>query len=102
MAVRDGSVYSGKMLRVLYVEDNPADAELCLMQLEQAGFKFKAEVVDTAKEFAEKLRSEPYDLVLADYGLPGWSGIEALEILRRDHEDIPFVLVTGTMGEEAA
>ena len=102
MAVRDSSGDFSRKLRVLYVEDNPSDAELCLMQLEQAGLELHADVVDTPKEFAEKLRSEAYDIVLADYRLPGWSGIEALEILRRQHEDIPFVLVTGTVGDEAA
>ena len=59
-------------------------------------------IANTPEEFAEKLCSEAYDMVLADYRLPGWSGTDALEILRQRQEDMPFVLVTGTMGEEVA
>ena len=51
-------LYSGQPLRVLYVEDNPRDAKLCLKQLEQAGLKLKADVVNTPEEFAEKLLFE--------------------------------------------
>src|SRR5438552_514792 len=102
MGVTSDSVYSGRTLRVLYVEDNPRDAKLCLKQLEQAGLKLKADVVNTPEEFAEKLRSEAYDIVLADFRMPGWSGMDALEVVRQYQEDMPFVLVTGTMGEEAA
>ena len=88
--------------RVLYVEDSPHDARLCCRQLEKAGFKFVTDVVGSAEEFQRALGSNPYDLVLADYNLPSFSGMEALELVKQDGRDIPFILVTGTVGEETA
>jgi PAS domain S-box-containing protein len=91
-----------QLLRILYVEDNPQDARLCLRELKQAGFEPVADVVDTLEEFTEKLRSNLYDLVLADYGIPGWSGISALEVVQQEQRELPFILVTGALGEERA
>jgi PAS domain S-box-containing protein len=93
---------SRKSLRVLLVEDNPADAELILRELKRAGFDVSADTVQTAEEFAERLRSKIYDIIVADYNLPNWTGIDALEHLRRQGKDIPFILVTGSLGDEAA
>ncbi len=92
----------GRPLRVLLVEHNLEDAELCLRELKKAGFEVSEDIVPTADEFAERVRSKPYDIVLADYRLPNWTGMEALEHLQRQGLDIPFILVTGTLGEEAA
>ena len=92
----------GPACRILYAEDDPNDAKLCLRQLEQVGFRLSADIVASAEEFLRALAESSYDLILADYNLPGWSGMEALEILGRDGRDIPFILVTGTVGEETA
>lgn len=89
-------------LQVLMVEDNPADAELCLRELKKAGYDAHVEVVQTAQEFAERLRVGRYHIVLGDYTLPMWSGLEALEMLQRMKKDLPFILVTGTMREDEA
>ena len=89
-------------LRVLCVEDVPEDAELYLRVLQEAGYQVTADVVDTREKFAHKLESGSYDVVLSDYRMPGWSGAEALEILKQSAKNIPFLLVTGTIGEEAA
>ncbi|MHB1796140.1 MAG: sensor domain-containing protein [Acidobacteriaceae bacterium] len=91
-----------KELRVLCVEDVPEDAELYLRVLQEAGYQVTADVVDTREKFAHKLESGSYDVVLSDYRMPGWSGAEALEILKQSAKNIPFLLVTGTIGEEAA
>jgi len=91
-----------KVLRILCVEDVPEDAELYLRVLQEAGYQVTADVVNTREEFAHKLESNSYDVVLSDYRMPGWSGAEALEILKQSAKDIPFLLVTGTIGEEAA
>lgn len=91
-----------EMLRILFIEDNPADVELCLRCLRKAGFAFTAEVVQAPEEFLRCLRRGSYDLILADYRLPGWSGLDALESLRRENRDVPFILVTGSLGEETA
>jgi two-component system, cell cycle sensor histidine kinase and response regulator CckA len=98
----DTSISSVQTLRILYAEDNPHDARLSLRQLIQAGFEPVADVVGTAEEFTESLRSTQYDLVLADYRIPGWSGISALEVLQQQQKELPFILVTGTLGEERA
>jgi len=91
-----------KVLRILCVEDVQEDAELYLRVLQEAGYQVTADVVDTREEFAHKLESGSYDVVLSDYRMPGWSGAEALEILKQSARDIPFLLISGTIGEEAA
>jgi signal transduction histidine kinase len=91
-----------RSLRILFVEDSPADVELCLHELRKAGFEVTADVVETPEEFEERLRSNLYDLVLADYNLPHWTGIEALEHMRQQGKDIPLILVTGALGDETA
>ncbi len=96
------STVSARALRVLHVEDRRLDAELCLRQLEEAGFKLTADVVATREEFLQKLGSNTYDIILSDYRLPGWSGMDALEIVRAETKDTPFILVTGSLGEEDA
>jgi len=89
-------------LRTLCIEDNPADAALLLHELRKAGFEVHADVVETREDLAERVRADGYDVVLADYRLTGWSGLDAVEILRREGEDIPIILVTGSLGEEPA
>jgi PAS domain S-box-containing protein len=93
---------SGSRLRILCVEDNPADAELCRLCLEEAGFPLSLDVVNTPEVFTERLRAGSYDLVLADYRLPGWTGLDVLNSLRQEQGDTPFILVTGALGEEVA
>src|SRR5580658_9631514 len=89
-------------LRVLLVEDNPADVELELHTLRQDGFEVSGDVVQTAEEFTERVRTTSYDLILADYNLPQWRGTEALDILCRENMDVPLIVVTGYLGEEKA
>jgi PAS domain S-box-containing protein len=96
------SVSPGHAWRVLYAEDSPLDARLSCRQLEQAGYQPVIDIVATAGEFEKALRENSYDVVLADYNLPGWSGMAALETLQQTGRDIPFILVTGTVGEEMA
>jgi PAS domain S-box-containing protein len=87
-------------LRLLFVEDNRPDAELALKQLQKSGFEVTADIVQTAGDFRSKLASSPYDVILSDLALPNWSGLDALEILKQTSLDIPFIMVTGTVGEE--
>ncbi len=95
------NMYKGQ-LRLLIVEDNTTDAELCLQELKSVGFAATADVVETPRAFAERLEEQPYDVILADYRIPGWSGIEALRQLKKTGKDIPFIVVTGALGDEAA
>ncbi len=92
---------SGK-LRVLLVEDEPADAELALRTLRQAGFDASADVAQTVEEFIDLVRKNSYDVVLADYKLPNWNGMESVEVLRGEGLDVPVILVTGALGELTA
>jgi two-component system cell cycle sensor histidine kinase/response regulator CckA len=89
-------------LRVLVVEPIMADAELNLHELQQAGFQCRPHIVRTREEFLDHLRCFRYDIVLADHRLPGWTGMDALTMLRKSGSEIPFILVTGTLGEEIA
>jgi signal transduction histidine kinase len=89
-------------LRLLLVEDNASDAELVLATLRTDGFQVASDMVQTAEEFASRIRAASYDLVLADYNLPQWKGTEALDILCRENLDVPLIVVTGYLGEENA
>lgn len=92
----------GPALRVLFVEDQPADAELNLRALKEGGFEIASDTVETAEEFKRLLRSKHYDIVLVDYGLPGWTGLDAIRMLKDAGQDIPVIVVTGSLGDEAA
>jgi signal transduction histidine kinase len=98
----DTSRKASTKLRVLLVEDNPADVELVLLALRKDGFDVSSDVVQTVEEFMLRIRKTGYDVILADYNLPQWSGMEALELLRRENQDVPLIVVTGYLGEEKA
>jgi PAS domain S-box-containing protein len=89
-------------LRLLLVEDSEDDATLVLLELRRAGFVPVATRVETAEAMSAALRAESWDLILADYKLPSFSGLEALDLYHESGLDIPFLLVSGTIGEELA
>ena len=86
-------------LRVLVVEDDPDDVELELHALRKAGFATDPDTIRTREEFQQKLSKNRYDIVLADYRLPGWNGMETVEMLRKEGMDVPVILVSGALGE---
>ncbi len=88
-------------LRVLIVEDQPADAALLLDELRTAGFDPVAECVDSESEYIAQLGSKP-DVILCDYHLPQFHAIRALELLRVQGLDVPLIIVSGSIGEEVA
>lgn len=88
-------------LRILIAEDSPADVELLLRELRRASFALEWEVVDNEPDFVEHLRPD-LDLVLSDYDMPQFTGLRALEILRQRDPDLPFIIVSGTIGEDLA
>jgi two-component system cell cycle sensor histidine kinase/response regulator CckA len=90
------------VIRVLVLEDMPADAELALRQLRRDGFQVEADIVSRPDEFKVHIRSRTYDIILADFMLPGWTGVEAVQWLRVEGHDLPFILVSGTLGDELA
>jgi len=89
-------------LRVLLLEDDADDAELETRALAAAGFAVTCERVDNELAFSACLESGTYDLILSDYNLPSFNGLQALQMLRARGLDIPFVLVSGAVGEETA
>jgi signal transduction histidine kinase len=89
-------------LKILLVEDNPADADLIVRELRRDGFVITAEIVQSPDQFRQQLRDTPPDLVLSDYNLKDWGGMDALEILKEMAVEIPFILVSGSLGEIAA
>jgi signal transduction histidine kinase len=89
-------------LRALLVEDNALDAELVLRELRRESFDVSALIVQDEAGFAEALRTHCPEVVLADYNLPNWKGMEALDVLRRQHLDIPMILVSGALGDVTA
>jgi len=91
-----------KSLRILILEDNPADAELAQFELETAGFCFTAKVVMTEEEFVHELQAFPPDLILSDYDLPRYNGALALAETKGRCPDTPFILVTGAVSEDRA
>ena len=88
-------------LRVLIVEDTPDDAELMVLRLVQEGFQPDWRRVETEADYLAALETHP-DLVLADWSLPQFSGLRALKLMRERGLDTPFVIVSGSIGEEAA
>ena len=91
-----------KRLRVLLIEDRSDDEELIMMELENGGYDVVHQRVETDVGMATALNRETWDIILSDYALPRFSGPEALALLRAQGLDIPFILVSGTVGEEAA
>ncbi|MDE3073441.1 MAG: response regulator [Pseudomonadota bacterium] len=89
-------------IRVLQVEDNRRDAERVLAELDGDGIAYVAQLVDDELRFAAALREFKPHIVLSDLSMPGFSGRHALELLRQQDEDLPFIFVSSTLGEEAA
>ncbi len=90
------------MLRVLILEDNPADAELMERELRKANFFFQAKRVETEAAFAAAVRDFAPDLILSDYSLQGFDGTTALGLARELAGSVPFIVVTGSLDEETA
>ncbi|MDB6067622.1 MAG: Response regulator receiver sensor signal transduction histidine kinase [Pedosphaera sp.] len=84
------------------VEDDSADAELIKHALRKDGLPFTIERVETSEEYLRSLNQHPPDLILSDYALPSFDGYAALSIAQEKFPNVPFIFVTGTMGEEVA
>ncbi|MBN2039315.1 MAG: response regulator [Spirochaetes bacterium] len=89
-------------LKVLHLEDDPNDAELIRSCIETADLSFEIITTDNKEEFISILNRGKIDLILADYSLPMFDGLSALRLAKQISPDIPFILVSGTLGEEPA
>jgi two-component system, NarL family, sensor histidine kinase UhpB len=91
-----------KEIHILMLEDDSADAELTKFALRKGGLNFSLARVDSREDYVEQLENHLPALILSDYSLPGFNGHAALEIAIEKCPEIPFIFVTGTMGEEVA
>ena len=89
-------------LRALIAESNQEDARLVVGELRRSGYELTFRVIDTAKDFRTALRNEPWDVIISDFNMANFTGLEALEILANEAADIPFVLFSGTIVEDMA
>lgn len=89
-------------LRALIVEDNPADAFLLVRMLKAGGYSVSYERVESAEAMREALAHEPWDIVISDYVMPNFDGLSALRLTKESDPDLPFILVSGGVGEEVA
>ncbi len=91
-----------KQLRILILEDVPTDAELVENELRKGGIEFTSKIVKTKEDFLKELREFKPDIILSDYNVPSFDGPHALEIIKEQYPEIPFIFVSGAIGEELA
>src|SRR5882672_7138819 len=91
-----------KPIRILHLEDDPCDQELVHAALAADGVDFEARVVSGRRDFEAALAADSFDLILSDFKVPDYDGLSALRLVRRLSPDQPFILVSGTIGEDAA
>ena len=89
-------------VRVLIVEDAPDDAELVVLELRRGGYAPSWQRVETAEEMRAALDSGPWDIILSDYSLPQFSALAALQVAKESDPDLPFIVVSGAIGEDVA
>jgi diguanylate cyclase (GGDEF)-like protein/PAS domain S-box-containing protein len=87
------------MVRILFVDDNESDVELCLNELKRMDFTVSADWVQSAVDFDGRLRTQPYDVVVCDYSMPSWTGMEALELVHQLNLETQFILLAKGLAE---
>jgi DNA-binding NtrC family response regulator len=92
----------GVPLRVLIAEDSDDDFQLLVRELQRAGYEVTPERVQSRGGMTEALEARNWDLVIGDYSMPQFSGTAALTLLRERDSDVPFIFVSGTIGEDIA
>ncbi|HEU0283423.1 MAG TPA: EAL domain-containing protein [Gallionella sp.] len=91
-----------KPLRVLIIEDSEADAELLLLDLRRGGYAPEFERVETPDGLVDALARQSWDLIISDYAMPCFNGLQALQLVQEKGMDIPFIIVSGSIGEDIA
>jgi two-component sensor histidine kinase/DNA-binding response OmpR family regulator len=89
-------------LRVLIVEDSEDDTILVMRELKKGGFEPIFERVDAPEPFSTALARQPWDIIIADHSMPHFSGLKALQLLKDSGHDVPFIIVSGAIGEDVA
>jgi len=101
-ACNEGVFQMKSPLRILHLEDEPLDCELVESALDRDGIACKIFRVETSDDFIEAIDSGGFDIIFADHSLPGFDGLSALAIAKERCPGIPFIFISGTMGEELA
>src|SRR5574342_384803 len=91
-----------KMLRALIAEDQIDDYDLLLLALGRAAYEVESIRVETQREMAAALRDGQWDIIFSDWSMPSFTALDALDIMRESGLDLPFIIVSGTVGEETA
>lgn len=91
-----------KPIRILHLEDNPVDAELIQSKLESEKIPCEIFRVKDRRNFEKSVSERLFDIILSDYSVPQYDGFAALKFARQKHPDVPFILISGTLGEEQA
>ena len=91
-----------KHLRILFIEDLEDDVQLILLELGRLGYDVESKRVQTAAAMQAALNEKTWDVVICDYSMPSFNAPRALEVLKASGQDLPFIIVSGTIGEEAA
>ena len=89
-------------LKVLFIEDFEDDTVMILRVLKRIGYEVASERVQTAKAMQAALLNKPWDIIICDYTMPSFNALQALEVLKASGKDLPFIVVSGTIGEETA
>jgi diguanylate cyclase (GGDEF)-like protein/PAS domain S-box-containing protein len=88
-----------QVVRILFVDNRESDVELCLQELKRMDFAVSADWVQVPAEFTNRLRTQSYDAIVCEYSMQGWTGMEALELLHRTNQEIPFLLAARNLDE---
>src|SRR5438034_5415033 len=102
MPAQSSDMSENPVLRILHLEDNPADAQLLQAMLKSQGVVCTIKPVETRQAFEAALEQEPVDLIISDFTLPTFDGVSALILTRQRKPELPFIFLSGTLGEEAA
>ncbi|MGA2094932.1 MAG: response regulator [Candidatus Acidiferrum sp.] len=89
-------------LHLLLAEDSAEDGDLIVRELRRGGYDVEFERVETAEQLVKAFEAKQWDLIISDFSMPHFSGVDALALVRKKHPDLPFIFVSGTMGEETA
>lgn len=90
------------VVKILILEDSVDDADMVILTLNKTKLSFISKVVDTKEAFLNTIQTDEPDIIISDYYLPGFEGLDALELVRKLNKDIPFIMITGSINEEVA
>lgn len=99
---RSAETAGNQTLRVLFIDDSPADLKLLQVTLRNAGYKLECDAVDSLPAFEEQLSRRCHEIILSDYNLGNWTALDALGVVKRAALDTPVIVVSGSLGDEAA